>query len=174
MIVGIDSGSKAGVSVLAACGTINSTFSSHATATVITSENKNDQKYQSMLEVTMKCVSAYTSRNKDTPKELIVFMNTSPGDQINLYQENYSQKLKERVKSTFNKEVDLTVVMVNLRNSERFFTTDAAPRNVFPGTLVSNTIVSKNYDFYIVSQQSRSGCTVPNHYKVITCDSKLE
>ena len=64
--------------------------------------------------------------------------------------------------------------MVNLRNSERFFTTDAVPRNVYPGTLISSTLVSNNYDFYIVSQQSRAGTVVPNHYKVITCNSKLE
>ena len=65
--------------------------------------------------------------------------------------------------------------MVNLRNSERFFT-DSGPevRNVFPGTLVSNTIVSPHYDFFIVSQQSFKGSIVPNHYRVIYSTSKLE
>ena len=68
----------------------------------------------------------------------------------------------------------LTVIMVNLRNSQRFFSTDNEPRNVPPGTLVSSHIVSKNYDFYIVSQQSNKGAIVPNHYKVVTCESKME
>lgn len=34
--------------------------------------------------------------------------------------------------------------------------------------------MSKNYDFYIVSQQSNRGTTVPNHYKVIYSDSNIE
>ena len=47
-------------------------------------------------------------------------------------------------------------------------------RNVPPGTLIGSQVVSKNYDFYIVSQQSTKGSIVPNHYKVIYCNSKLE
>ena len=64
--------------------------------------------------------------------------------------------------------------MVNLRNSERFFTAGNEIKNVPPGTLVSSNIVSKDYDFFIVSQQSFKGSIVPNHYKVIACNSKLE
>ena len=86
MILGIDGGSKAGINIMAACGTVSSTFSNYATATKITSSESNDQKYQSMIEVTMKCVNAYAERNKQPPSELIVFMNTSPGDQISLFQ----------------------------------------------------------------------------------------
>ena len=57
--------------------------------------------------------------------------------------------------------------MVNLRSSERFYTPGNEPRNVWPGTLINSEIVSKNYDFYIVSQQSTKGTIVPNHYSVI-------
>lgn len=158
---------------MAACGTVNSTLSNYASATVNTSLDKGNQKYQYMLNVTSSCIDAYVKRNKSAPKELIIFMNTSPGDQISLYQENFSAKLTEIIQKTYNTTVALTVVMVNLRNSERFFTTDPEPKNVSPGTLVSTTVVSKNYDFYIVSQMSRNGSIVPNHYKVITCESKL-
>lgn len=64
--------------------------------------------------------------------------------------------------------------MVNLRNSERFFSQGQEARNVPPGTLISSQIVSKNYDFFIVSQQSTKGSIVPNHYKVIHSNGKLE
>ena len=64
--------------------------------------------------------------------------------------------------------------MVNLRNSERFFTAGHDIKNVFPGTLVSSCVVSKAYDFFIVSQQSTKGSVVPNHYKVIYTTSKIE
>ncbi len=47
-------------------------------------------------------------------------------------------------------------------------------RNVLPGTLVNSCVVSKNYDFFIVSQQSNKGSVVPNHYKVIFNDTRLE
>lgn len=46
--------------------------------------------------------------------------------------------------------------------------------NATPGTLVSSCVVSNNYDFFIVSQQSTKGSVVPNHYKVIFSSSKLE
>ncbi len=34
--------------------------------------------------------------------------------------------------------------------------------------------MSDDYDFYIMSQHSNKGTTVPNHYKVIYTNSKLE
>ena len=166
MLLGIDTGSKGSCNLMAACGTINSTFSLYSSATTKTGDG--DKKFNAMLEVTLKCVEGYVARNKSPPSEMIIFLNASPGDQINLYQENYSKKLQENIQKTYNHSVKLNVIMVNLRNSERFFTAENNPRNVFPGTLVSSTIVSKNYDFFIVSQQSNKGSIVPNHYKVIT------
>ena len=68
MVIGIDNGSKSGINIMAACGSINSTLSSYASATKTISNDKNDQKYQSMLDVTLKCVEAYVSRNKNAPK----------------------------------------------------------------------------------------------------------
>lgn len=46
-------------------------------------------------------------------------------------------------------------------------------RNVPAGTIVSENIVSKNYDFFIISQFATRGSTVPNHYRVIYSDSKM-
>lgn len=47
-------------------------------------------------------------------------------------------------------------------------------KNVPAGTIISENIVSKNYDFFMVSQFSIRGSTVPNHYRVIYSDSKME
>ncbi len=66
----------------------------------------------------------------------------------------------------------LQVVMVNTKTSERFFTENG--ENVKAGTLINSEVVSKDYDFYLVSQNSNRGCIVPNHYKVIYTDSKME
>ena len=62
--------------------------------------------------------------------------------------------------------------MVNTKTSERFFTDQG--ENVRAGTLVNTDIVSKDYDFYLVSQNSNRGSIVPNHYKVVFTNSKME
>ena len=65
--------------------------------------------------------------------------------------------------------------MINVKTSERFFIEDNNQiRNVNAGTLVSEDLVSANYDFYLMSQQSNKGTTVPNHYKVIYTNSELD
>jgi aubergine-like protein len=65
--------------------------------------------------------------------------------------------------------------MISLKTCERFFTAgESNIRNVPAGTLISTEIVSNFYDFYVVSQTSNKGSIVPNHYKVIYSDSKLE
>ena len=47
-------------------------------------------------------------------------------------------------------------------------------RNVPAGTLVSTEIVNDFYDFYVASQTSSKGSTLPNYYKVIHSDSNME
>jgi aubergine len=64
------------------------------------------------------------------------------------------------------------MVMVNTKVSDRFFSTRS--ENVRAGTLISSDVVSKDYDFFLISQNSNRGCIVPNHYKVIYSNSKME
>jgi len=176
MLVGIESAAIDGQTLVAGCCTTNDTFSQHGSQTTIIPAGKMDQKYQAMLEVSLKCFEIYTHKCKESPEEMIIFFNSCPADQVILLQENYSAILKERIKNAYNVDVKLTVVMINVRTSERFFDTYGSEvRNVPPGTLVSKGIVSKDYDFYLVPQQARKNATcVPIHYKVITCDSNLE
>jgi aubergine-like protein len=47
-------------------------------------------------------------------------------------------------------------------------------KNVPAGTIVSESIVSNNYDFFMVSQYANRGSTIPNHYRVIYTDSKMQ
>ena len=64
------------------------------------------------------------------------------------------------------------MIMVNVKVSDRFFTNRGD--NVRAGTLINTDVVTKDYDFFLVSQNSNKGCIVPNHYKVIYSDSKME
>ncbi len=65
--------------------------------------------------------------------------------------------------------------MINSKTSERFFVKNNGdrPQNVPAGTLISEGVVSLNYDFYLISQKTTRGTVVPNHYKVIYSDSKM-
>lgn len=115
-IMGIDSCASKGNNVMAACCTINSTFSLIQSSAIKT--DPSDDKYKSMLKVASECVKGYANRNKTPPKELIVFMLAVPGDQVNLVQDNFAKKLEQTVASTYNNfEMKVTVIMVNLRNS---------------------------------------------------------
>ncbi len=67
----------------------------------------------------------------------------------------------------------MTMVMVNVKSNDRFFTDNEQARNVQAGTVIASEVVSNLYDFYVVSQYSNKGSTVPNYYRVIFSDSKL-
>lgn len=64
------------------------------------------------------------------------------------------------------------MVMVNVKVSDRFFLDRG--ENVRAGTLINSEVVTKDYDFFLISQGSNKGCIVPNHYKVIYSNSKME
>ena len=66
-------------------------------------------------------------------------------------------------------------MLANTKTNERFFQVQGNNiKNVPAGTIVSENVVSKNYDFFMVSQFANKGSTVPNHYRVIYSDSKME
>lgn len=99
MLIGIDSASRGGSNIWAACGTINSTFSMMASAVASNTScdsSSFDKKFNSMLEVSIKCIEGYSKRNNRPPKKIIVFLNGSPGDQINLIQDHFAKPLFNR------------------------------------------------------------------------------
>jgi len=83
-IMGLDSSSKGGLTMMSACGTTNSSFSLLSSSTVTVASGGDKFKY--MLTVVSKCIEGYATRNKVPPKELILFMLAVPGDQVNLIQ----------------------------------------------------------------------------------------
>lgn len=74
-----------------------------------------------------------------------------------------------------DKHISLTYIVIDKKVSQKFFGQyNGNACNPQAGTLVNTDLVSDNYDFYLVSQFSMRGTTVPTYYKVIYCDSKLE
>ncbi len=85
---------------MAICATINSTYSSVFSATKVYSDNSD--KYNKMKELFLEACNAYMLRNNFCPKEVIVFMNTSPGDQIKLYDELLISPVKSRLAEIYS------------------------------------------------------------------------
>jgi aubergine len=160
--------------VLALTATINSTYSSIHSGTTI--YDSNQQRFGKMVELLIAALNGYVARNSRTPKEVLIFQNTCTGDQVSLFHEFFIEPLKGKIQEVFGEAVRLTMIMINVKTNERFFLGDnrGGANNVDAGTLVSSGLVSPNYDFYIVSQRSTRGCSVPNHYRVIYSDSEVE
>ena len=92
-----------------------------------------------------------------------------------MFLDYYTGPLKKKMEEIYTEKLpSLTMVMINVKTSERFFTEGENTRNVPAGTVVASSIVSNFYDFYVVSQNSNKGSIVPNHYRVVHSDSKLE
>lgn len=129
-----------------------------------------------MFSLALKLVDAYVHRNKTPPEEIIAFSNSCAADQVRLYQEFFLEPLNEKLEGIYNNaKPKITFVLANTKTNERFFQQQGNNvRNVPAGTIVSENIVSKNYDFFMVSQFANKGSTVPNHYRVIFSDSKME
>ena len=173
MILAFETVSAGRKTTLGMCATLNATFSSIFSRT--DTYESIDRKFTAMLNLTMNAIDAYAHRNKQPPSDVIIFNSSTSNDQMKMFQEFYTIPLKEKLNEIYKEKCpSLTMVMVNVKTSERFFTEGNNAQNVPAGTIVSTDIVSKNYDFYVVSQNSNRGSIVPNHYKVIYTDSKLE
>ena len=68
----------------------------------------------------------------------------------------------------------LTFLTVNKNSKQKFFLQGRTITNPSYGTLINTKVVSKNYDFYLISQRCNRGTVKPIHYKVLYTDSKME
>jgi hypothetical protein len=68
----------------------------------------------------------------------------------------------------------LTFLTANKGSKQKIFMQSRIISNPGYGTLINNKIVSKYYDFYLVTQHCNRGTVKPIHYKVLYTDSKIE
>ena len=177
MLGAFDTAKATRKTALSCCATINSTFSSvHSQVKLF---DDPDNKFNEMVGLVLGSLKAYMTRNSSLPKEVIYFLNACASSQLPIYSERLFQPLMQRVQEIYGshhpENMGVSFVMINLKNSERFFEKrQDRVENVKAGLLVSDTLVSEDYDFFLVSQKSNRGTTVPNHYKVVFTTSKLE
>lgn len=85
---------------LGMCATINSTFSSIFSRT--TTFDKTEQKFSTMVTLTLQAMNAYFNRNKETPAEIIIFHSSTSGDQIPMFQEFYINILRKKLEEAYH------------------------------------------------------------------------
>lgn len=108
-------------STLGMCATLNSTFTSIFSRT--TTFSKPEQKFNSMVSLTLSAIAAYVHRNKEPPTELVIFHSSTSGDQIPMFIQFYINIVKNSMLEIYTEKAPtITMVMVNVKTSERFFT----------------------------------------------------
>lgn len=71
-------------------------------------------------------------------------------------------------------KIGLLYLSVDRKVSQKFFVeTNGKVFNPQYGTLINSTVVSSNYDFYMVAQNCNKGAATPTYYKVIHDSSSL-
>lgn len=93
MLVAFEQAKIGDQTLLVICATINSTYTQFYTQTKAYEGNEN--KFKTMKNLLTTAVAAYVTRNKAPPEEIICFQNSSPGDQITLYQNLFAKVFKD-------------------------------------------------------------------------------
>ena len=88
MLIGIDHATlQGGKNVMAACGTVNSTFTSVYTKTA--EYFRIEDKFGAAKSCVLEIVRYYVDRNKIPPRDIILFSNAVSGDQIKAFNEYF-------------------------------------------------------------------------------------
>lgn len=83
-------------------------------------------------------------------------------------------QIRDKLKDMNGYLPKLTFLTVNKNSKQKFFLQGRTITNPSYGTLINTKVVSKNYDFYLISQHCNRGTVKPIHYKVLYTDSKME
>jgi aubergine-like protein len=106
---------------------------------------------------------------------VIVLRDGCSSGEIRSIRESEVNNSLEALKLVESKLVSLTYIVIDKKTTQKFFGSyNGNASNPQAGTLISSDLVSENYDFYLMSQFSTRGTTVPTYYKVIYNDSKME
>lgn len=104
-------------------------------------------------------------REKDTKNRSIITFDEEVNEIIRYIHDN-----KQSIKFKF------TYILLNKRHNLKFALKEGEKTsNPLPGTLVDDIIIdNNNYEFYLVSQNSRQGLAQATYYKVLYDDNRLD
>ena len=171
MLIGFDTAKFKNSTIITMCSTLNSTYTSIFTQYAVAEQN---DKFKQMVNLTMKSINEYMARNEKNPKEIILLSHAVGKPQVAIYHEHFITPLEENIKKTLQADIKLTVVLVNVKTVTRLFSNNGNRASNAPiGTLISKSIVSENYDFYLLNQTSANSIA-PNHFEVIYTTTKMQ
>lgn len=159
--------------VVAFCASLDSTFTKYYNRVVF--QKRDEEIINKSRGLFKDAITEFFKENKKVP-ETIIYFRDGVTDMIekSVREQEISEILKAF--SDFSEEYKpkLAVIRVEKRIAQKFFHMNEEGYNNPPsGTLIDSTIVSKNYDFYLIAQNVQRGTATPTHYKVIYDSSDL-
>jgi aubergine-like protein len=174
MLVGVDSTADKNSKgkIIGFCASLNESHTKYFSSTIV--QDSSSTVLEKMKELMCRSIKAYTDENKYPPNEIVVLRDGCSAGEIRSIRESEVENSLEALK-LIDSHISLTYIVIDKKVSQKFFGQyNGNACNPQAGTLVNTDLVSENYDFYLVSQFSMRGTTVPTYYKVIYSDSKLE
>jgi hypothetical protein len=175
MLVGVDScpDKNSKNKIIGFCASLNESHTKYFSSTIV--QDSSSTVLEKMKELMCKSIKAFTDENKCAPDEIIVLRDGCSSGEIRSIRESEVNNSLEALKLVESKRISLTYIIIDKKTSQKFFGQyNGNACNPQAGTLISSDLVSQNYDFYLMSQFSNRGTTVPTYYKVIYTDSKME
>ena len=182
MLIGIDVCHSGPQSIVGFCATVNPTLSQYYSEKII--QKKGQEIVTAPLKDAIKrALECFAEQHKDYPEHFIIYRD-GVGDAMRrqVLLEEVTQ-LRTAINETYNTAKTkpfITVIIVNKRITQRFFIEEnGVLKNPPQGSLIDQQVVEnqdnlKDYDLYLVPQNSTQGCILPTHYYVAHNDSPLE
>ena len=121
------------------------------------------------------CLSGYGKENNSLPDRVIILKKGCSEAQIDVFAKKEIDDIKSVFKEVPEYKPQLIYVILDKHSKQKFFLNkNRNIANPLYGTLVNTKAVSKNFDFYLISQHCNRGTVKPAYYRVLYNDSTLE
>lgn len=154
-------------SVVGFCATIDGTFSKYYNRVAF--QKKSKEIIENIRLMFKEAILEWFGANKCVPEYIIFFRDgVSESQEVALLTIEIPQII-EAFKDIYPEYCPkIAVIIIDKRISQKFFWCDKSRlSNPPPGTLIDDVVVTKNYDFYLISQNVNRGTATPTHYRVI-------
>ena len=180
MVIGFNSGSeksKAGKKRVAVCASIDKDISRFYTESVV-----QEGTVPMILDAESLIVNSlntyYTHNGRNSfPQEVIVLRDGCSTGQIAVVKEFELAACQRGItecatQKAYTQPIRLTFVVIDKKPSQKFFSEyHGQMQNPQAGIIVSDGLVSEARDFYLISQMSMRGSSIPTFYQILFTDS---
>ena len=177
MLIGVDvspNKTDKSRSVVAFCASMDATFSKYYSRVVY--QKKTDETIMQLRTLIKDALTMFNRLNNSLPQHIIYFRDYAMRSANQMIHTVEIPQIIEGCRDCEMKELPkITVIVIDKHITQKIYLVDNEKelKNPPTGTLVDNTIVSKDYDFYLVAQNVNRGTAVPTHYKIVFDNSEL-